>query len=102
MNNEKDNKNKNKQVIWKFCKINYTKEIKKQKQKIKLIKQTEIALQIGDSFYLRDLRKIKKNKDNTRDIKILEKYNYIPADASEKQIMYYVEHQRKRQLQLNI
>ena len=101
MLNEKDNKNKKYSCFWRFCKISYHQKNEEQNKKIIIIPRTTIALQVGDSFYLQNLKKLKRTKTNTKHIKILERYDYIPTGTSEKLKNYYLDHQRKRQEKLN-
>ena len=98
--NEKDN-NKvkdNRSHFWTFVQIKYEKKYEGRNKKVIIEPACGIALQVGNKFYLHNLKSITKSKTNTKHIQILERFDCIPYGASQELIDYYKEHLRKDQI----
>lgn len=102
MNNEKDHNKQEqstKENFWTFCEIEY-KNIENKNKKVIIEKITCIALKVGNKFYLKDLKTKKNTKLNH--IKILNRFDFIPAGASKEQIDYFKRHLCQQSEKLNI
>lgn len=93
-------KDKDNTHFWTFCKIKYEKINEGRNKKVIIVPYSCIALQVGNKFYLNDLKTITRTK--SKKIHILERFDYVPAGASAELISYYKDHLRKRQEKLNI
>ena len=100
MKHEKNHisKDKDNTYFWTFCQIKYEK-INEGRNKKVIIPCFSIALQVGNKFYLNDLKTITRSK--SKNIKIIKRFDYVPAGASAELIYYFKEHLRKIQAKLN-